>query len=61
MSGSQDGYTVTQLENHGVFHLDVHMFMQDYFYQAEPDVMAMVMTQVNSRSEILHTLPLIVK
>ena len=44
MSGLRYGYAITHLENYGVLHPDAHMFMPDDFYQAEPDVVAMVMT-----------------
>ena len=50
MSGSRYGYAVTQLEDHGVLHPDAHMFMQSDFYQAEPDVVAMVMTQLSLKA-----------
>ena len=39
----QDSYAVTQLEI-GVLHPDSHMFVQEDFYQYEPDVVAMIMT-----------------
>ena len=50
MSGSSYGYAVTQLEDHVGLHPDAHMFMQDDFYQAEPDVVAMVMTQLSLKA-----------
>ena len=50
MSGLRYGFDVTQLENHGVFRPDAHMFMQDDFYQAEPDAVAMVMTQLSLKT-----------
>jgi hypothetical protein len=45
MTGSKYSYAVTQLENQGVLNPDAHMFVQDDFYQAEPDVVAAIMTQ----------------
>ena len=45
MSGSKYSYAVTQLEE-GVLYPDAHMFAQEDFYQAEPDVVAAIMTQL---------------
>jgi hypothetical protein len=50
MTGSRYGYAVTQLETQGVLHPDAHMFMQEDFYQSEPDVVAMVMTQLSLKA-----------
>ena len=50
MSGSKYSYAVTQLESHGILNPDAHMFVQEDFYQAEPDVMAAVMTQLSLKS-----------
>jgi hypothetical protein len=50
LTGSKYSYAVTQLESHGVLNPDAHMFMQDDFYQAEPDVVAMVMTQLSLKA-----------
>ena len=47
MSGSKYSFAVTQLENNGVLNPDAHMFVQEDFYQAEPDVVASVMTQLS--------------
>ena len=47
MSGSRYSYAVTQLENNGVLNPDAHMFMQEDFYQVEPDVAATIMTQLS--------------
>ena len=38
---------MTQLENQGTIHPDAHMFVQEDFYQAEPDVVAAIMTQLS--------------
>jgi hypothetical protein len=44
-------YAITQLETHGVLHPDSHMFVQEDFYQSDPDVVAhVVMTQVSLKS-----------
>jgi hypothetical protein len=40
-------YAVTQLESQGVLNPDAHMFTQDDFYQAEPDVVAAIMAQLS--------------
>ena len=47
MTGSKYSYAVTQLESHGVINPDAHMFVQQDFYQAEPDVVAAIMTQLS--------------
>jgi hypothetical protein len=44
MTGSKYSYAVTQLESQGVLYPDAHIFVQDYFYQAEPDVVAAIRT-----------------
>ena len=38
---------MTQLEIQGVLHTDSHMFAQEYFYQAEPEVVISIMTQLS--------------
>jgi hypothetical protein len=50
ISGSRYSYAVTQLESQGVLNPDAHMFVQEDFYQAEPDVVATVMTQLSLKS-----------
>jgi hypothetical protein len=50
MTGSRYGYAVTQLESQGVLHPDVHVFAQQDFYQSEPDVVAMAMTQLSLKA-----------
>jgi threonyl-tRNA synthetase len=51
MSGSRYSYAVTQLERaRKVLNPDAHMFVQEDFYQAEPDVMAAIMTQRSLKS-----------
>jgi hypothetical protein len=50
MTGSKYSYAVTQLESLGVLHPDAHMFVQDNFYQSDPDVVAMVMTQLSLKA-----------
>jgi hypothetical protein len=48
MSGSSKyAYAVTQLEQHGALHSDAHMLFQTDMYQAEPDVMAAIMTELS--------------
>jgi Reverse transcriptase (RNA-dependent DNA polymerase) len=49
-SGSRYSYAVTQLQYEGLLHPDAHMFVQDDFYQAEPDVVAAVMTQLSLKN-----------
>jgi hypothetical protein len=50
MTGSKYSYAVTQLESLGVLHPDAHMFVQDDFYQSDPDVAAMGMTQLSLKA-----------
>jgi hypothetical protein len=50
MTGLKYSYAVTQLETHGVLHPDSHMFIQEDFYQSDPDVMAHIMTQLSLKS-----------
>ena len=47
MEGTRYDYAVAQLAQQGVLHPDAHMFVQEDFYQAEPDVVAMIMTQLS--------------
>jgi hypothetical protein len=47
MTGSNYSYAVTQLESQCVLNPDAHMLVQDDFYQAEPDVVAAIMTQIS--------------
>jgi hypothetical protein len=51
MTGLKYSYAITQLETHGVLHPDSHMFVQEDFYQSDPDVVAhVIMTQVSLKS-----------
>jgi hypothetical protein len=47
MSGSKYSFAITQLEIQGVINHYVHMCVQEDFYQAEPDVVAAIMTQLS--------------
>ena len=38
------------MESQGVLNPDAHMFVQEEFYQAEPDVVASIMTQLSLNS-----------
>jgi len=49
MSGSKYAYAMTQLED-GVMNPDLHMFVQDDFYQAGPNVVAAIMTQLSLKA-----------
>jgi hypothetical protein len=49
-TGSKYSCAVTQLENNGVLHPDAHMFLQEGLYQAEPDVVTAVMTQLSLKN-----------
>jgi hypothetical protein len=50
MTGSKYSYAVTQLETQGVLNPDAHMFVQEDFYQAEPNVVAAIMTQLSLKA-----------
>jgi hypothetical protein len=51
MSGSSKyAYAVTQLERHDTLHPDAHMFFQTDMYQAEPDVVSAIMTQLSLKA-----------
>jgi hypothetical protein len=50
MTGSKCSYAVAQLESLGVLHPDAHVFLQDDFYQSDPDAAAMVMTQLSLKA-----------
>jgi hypothetical protein len=44
MTGSKYSYSVTQQDTQGVLNPDAHMFVQEDFYQADPDAVAAIMT-----------------
>jgi hypothetical protein len=46
MTGSKYVYALTQLKSQGVLYPDAHMFVQDDFYQVEPEVVAAIMTKL---------------
>jgi hypothetical protein len=46
MTVSKYLYAVAQLESQGVLYPDAYMFVQEDFYQAEPDVVAAIMTHL---------------
>jgi hypothetical protein len=50
MTGSKYSYAIMQLETHGVLHPDSHMFVQEDFYQSDPDVVVHVITQLSLMS-----------
>jgi hypothetical protein len=50
ISRSRYSYAVTQLESQGLLNPDAHMFVQEDFYQVEPDIMAAIMTQLSLKS-----------
>jgi hypothetical protein len=50
MSGSKYYYAVTQLESQGVLNPDPLMFVQEYFYQSEYDIVAAIMTQLSLKA-----------
>jgi hypothetical protein len=50
MTGSKYSYAVTQLESQRVLNTDAHMFVQEDFYQAEPDIVAASMPQLSLKA-----------
>jgi hypothetical protein len=50
MPGSKYSYAVTQIESQGVLNPDAHMFVQEDLYQAEPDAVAAIMTQLSLKA-----------
>ena len=50
MSGSKYAFVVSQLEENNVIYPDAHMFIQKDFYQADPDVVASIMTQLSLKA-----------
>jgi hypothetical protein len=54
LSGSKYSYAVTQLEIQGVLNPDSHMFVQENFYQAEPDFVAAIMTQLSLKAGLME-------
>jgi hypothetical protein len=51
MSAPKYSYATTQLQNEEVLNPDAHMFLQNDFYQAEPDVVAAAMTKLSLREQ----------
>ena len=45
--GKMYEYAVPRLEIQGVLHPDAHMFVREYFYQAEPEVVISIMPQLS--------------
>jgi hypothetical protein len=50
MTGSKYSYALTQFEIQGFLNPDAHMFVKENFYQAEPDVVAAIMTQLSLKA-----------
>ena len=50
MTGSKYSFAVTQLETQAVLNPDAHMFVQEDFYQADPDVVGAIMTQLSLKA-----------
>jgi hypothetical protein len=50
MTGSKYAYAVTKMDSQGVLNPDGHMFVQEEFYKAEPDVVAAIMTQISLKA-----------
>ena len=50
MTGSRHSHAAAQLEHQGVLNPDAHVFVQEDFYQAEPDTVAAIMTQLSLKA-----------
>jgi hypothetical protein len=50
MTGSKYLYMAMQLATQGVLNPDAHMFVQEDFYQAEPEVVAAIMMQLSLKA-----------
>ena len=50
MEGSRYSYAAMQLVTQGMLNPDAHMFVQEDFYQAEPDVVAAIMMQLSLKA-----------
>jgi hypothetical protein len=50
MPGSKYSYAVTQLESPGVLNPDANMFAQEAFYQAKPNIVSSIMTQLSLKA-----------
>jgi hypothetical protein len=50
LSGSKYSYAVTQLDSQGFLNPDSHMFVQEDFYQAKPDVVEAIMTRLSLKA-----------
>jgi hypothetical protein len=54
MTGSKYAYAVIQMECHRALNPDSHMFFQEDMYQAEPDVVALILTQLSLKAGLEH-------
>ena len=52
LTGTKYSYMVTQFKEEDVLHPDAHMFMQEEFYQVEPNVVASIMTQLSLKARL---------
>jgi hypothetical protein len=52
MSGSNYSYSVTQPDGQGVLNPYAHMFVREALYQAEPDFVAAIMTQLSLKTSL---------
>jgi hypothetical protein len=52
MSGSKYSYAVTQLDSQRVLNPDAHMFVQEDLYQAEPNAVADIITQLSLKTSL---------
>ena len=52
LKGNEHHHTMMQLEEQGVLYPDAHMFAQTDFYQSEPNVLAMILTQLSLKAKL---------
>ena len=50
MKGNKYAHAMTQMESEGALYPDAHMFFNECMEQSEPDVVAMIMTQLSLKS-----------
>ena len=52
LKGNECHHVMMQLEEQGVLHPDAHMLTQTDSYQLEPDVVAMIVTQLSLKARL---------
>ena len=52
MTGKSYAYAMTQLDIQVVLHPDAHIFAQEYLYQAKPNFLISIMTQLSLKASL---------